>query len=286
MLAALRTFVEVIAFSPPPNSNLISLTTKGAIAAWVRVDCTFVPIVVFCHPSDRKTRDDPFSMPSALETLSRPCVLYAHGNATNSFSSLGIAKKISESLDVNVVIMEYAGYANSLADVDFDEAADRDPQNISTDNETPQPTEFLLRKSAEAALEWLETRVSHTKIILYGFSLGSVAAVHLAALMCDRDMPPRSLILESPIASAMSAVGMHNMRLVDTFCNKKLIQKVDIRIFIMCGSNDRVVDHHNSILLAACAKTDVQMLVVHAAGHSLWPLCDTLIEEFLISAVL
>lgn len=104
-------------------------------------------------------------------------VLFLHGNAATIASQVNIAHYSElRSLGVNVLAPEYHGFAG-LGDV---------------------PTEALLASDARAAYDYLRTarRVAPSRIVIYGWSLGSAVAVGLAS-----EVEEAAVILEGAPAS-------------------------------------------------------------------------------------
>lgn len=64
-----------------------------------------------------------------------------------------------------------------------------------------KPTESGLYEDADAALAWLKSRgLTSSRLVMYGFSMGSAPATELTAY--PRSIKPFKLILEAPFASA------------------------------------------------------------------------------------
>ena len=88
-------------------------------------------------------------------------VMMFHGNAGNIGHRVPIAKVIQETLQCNVLMLEYRGYGLS----------------------TGTPDEVGLKIDAQTGLDYLRQRpeTKDTKIVLYGQSLGGAVAIYLAA---------------------------------------------------------------------------------------------------------
>lgn len=106
-----------------------------------------------------------------------PWVLYLHGNAATIASSVNISHyRQLRGLGLNVLAPEYRGFGGLEG----------------------TPTEGALRQDARAAYEYLTLtrRVPSSRIIIYGWSLGSAVAVTLASQVDEA-----ALILEGAPAS-------------------------------------------------------------------------------------
>lgn len=106
-------------------------------------------------------------------------ILYCHGNKHNIDNYWDRVMMLHD-LGVNLFIFDYRGYGRS-------------------EGETTEPG---LHADAEAALGYVRTRPEFRadSLVLYGYSLGNVASVYLAAHV----VTPYRLIAESPFASANS----------------------------------------------------------------------------------
>ena len=96
----------------------------------------------------------------------RPTIVLFHGNAGNIGYRLPIAKKMYDSLNCNIFMVEYRCYGDS-----------RDKNYI-----TIKPTEAGLKLDAEAAIQFIRQhpKIDPSKIILFGTSLGGAVAFHVA----------------------------------------------------------------------------------------------------------
>jgi fermentation-respiration switch protein FrsA (DUF1100 family) len=88
-------------------------------------------------------------------------VLMFHGNAGNIGHRIQIAQILEQSLNCNVLMLEYRGYGES----------------------TGSPDEQGLKIDAQTGLDYVRNRAetSHTKIVIYGQSLGGAVAINLVA---------------------------------------------------------------------------------------------------------
>lgn len=99
-----------------------------------------------------------------------------HGNAGNIGHRIPIAQVLEVSLACNVLMLEYRGYGNS----------------------TGTPDEKGLAIDAQAGLDYIRERVetAHTKIIVYGQSLGGAVATQLVVNNQDKE-DIAALVLEN-----------------------------------------------------------------------------------------
>lgn len=154
----------------------------------------------------------------------RPTVVYFHGNAG---SIGGRAFKVRPYLDAGfgLLLVEYRGYGGNPG----------------------KPTETGLYADGRAALAFLDVEgVAATDLILYGESLGSGVAVHLAAER-GAAQPVGGLILEAPFSS-MAAVAAHHYPFVparsmvkDRYDSDAKIARIGAPLLIVHGDRDRTV---------------------------------------------
>lgn len=107
----------------------------------------------------------------------RTWVLFLHGNSATIASSVNIARyRELRALGLNVLAPEYRGFGGVPG----------------------TPSEPALAEDAAVALDYLTgpLQVAPARVVLYGWSLGSAVAVHLAA-----KRPPGAVILEGAPAS-------------------------------------------------------------------------------------
>lgn len=115
----------------------------------------------------------------------RTWVLYLHGNAATIASRVNLARyRELRALGLHVVAPEYRGFAG-LGGV---------------------PSEAALAADARVAFDYLTTtlHVSPARIVIYGWSLGSAVAVHLAS-----QVPSGAVILEGAPASLVALGQRH-----------------------------------------------------------------------------
>jgi len=175
--------------------------------------------------------------PSARFTL-----LVSHGNAED----LGDDRYWLEDLQrsgFNVFAYDYQGYGTSQG----------------------KPTEQGAYQDEEAAYEFLTTvmKTAPERIIVFGRSVGSGPAVHLAARK-----PVAGLILQSPFVSAFRVLTRVPLLPFDKFPNYKEIGRVRCPVLIIHGSNDRVIGVWHGQKLFALANPPKQFFLVPGADHN------------------
>jgi fermentation-respiration switch protein FrsA (DUF1100 family) len=133
-----------------------------------------------------------------------------------------------------------------------------------------RPTEQGLYRDARAALAYLRKRgFGPERIVVYGESLGSGVAVHVAA-----EAPPAALVLEAPFTS-LTAVAFQKcpylpvpLLIRDRYNSLAKISRVRAPLFLMHGERDRTVTVGHGRRLFAAAKGPKQSLFLPEAGHT------------------
>lgn len=181
----------------------------------------------------------------------RPTLVYFHGNGGNIQAR---GWKVRPYLDAGfgVFLLSYRGYGG----------------NEGT------PSEEGLYADGRAALAFLEERgVTDRDLVLYGESLGSGIAVHLARERAAQGRPAGSVILEAPFLSMAEAAQHHYFYLParwlvkDRYDSVSKIGEVSAPLLVVHGDRDRVVPiEHGKALLAEGAKPKKGVFVT-GGGH-------------------
>jgi len=170
-------------------------------------------------------------------------VIYFHGNADNLQRWGQYAIDITQ-LGYELLMIEYRGYGKSSG----------------------TPDEAALYSDASFIYQWAKENSSHDKIILYGRSLGSAVATHLAA-----EVQPDLLILETPFAELIEASFLRFLFAVaplhSKFATKEFVDKVKCKIIIFHGTNDWVVSLKSAERLKPLLKKDDEFIIVPDGGH-------------------
>jgi fermentation-respiration switch protein FrsA (DUF1100 family) len=177
----------------------------------------------------------------------RPSVLFFHGNASNLSARADHFRQILAS-GFGLLAASYRGFPGSGG----------------------SPSEEALLADGLELFDWLAERTG--EIVLYGESLGSGVAIHVAA-----ERPARALILEAPFTAAVDIaratypwvpVGflMH-----DQFISRDRIGRVDEPVLIVHGTEDWVVPVGHGRRMFEAARQPKELRVFDGSGHhDLW----------------
>ena len=169
-------------------------------------------------------------------------LLVSHGNAED----LGDDRAWLEDLQragFSVLAYDYEGYGTSEG----------------------KPGEQAAYDDEDAAFEYL-TSVLHTapgQIVIFGKSVGSGPAVHLAARR-----PVAGLILQSPFVSAFRVLTRVSLLPFDSFPNYKDIRQVRSPVLIVHGDSDNVIAPWHGRKLFELANEPKRYVSVPGADHN------------------
>ena len=175
----------------------------------------------------------------------RSVILYFPGNGDFLAGSVGRFKAITSD-GTGLVALSYRGYAGSSG----------------------APSEQGLLQDAAAAYAFTAARYDASRIIAWGFSLGSGVAVALAA-----ERPVAKLILEAPytstvdVAASLFPVVPVGLLMRDQFHSDRLIRRVGVPLLIMHGDSDPTVPIVFGERLFALAPEPKQFVRFRGGGH-------------------
>ncbi len=176
----------------------------------------------------------------------RGAVLYLHGNA-GSLSSWGsIASDFLEH-GYDVLIPDYRGYGKSTGKV---------------------TSERMLLSDAEKAYEYLEKHHPEDRIIVYGRSLGTGIATHLAATR-----NPKMLILESAYYSLRDLARRQFPFLPPMLLKYPLrtdlwIADVSCPVYLFHGTMDEFIPYESSERLLGRIRAEHELFAIKGGGHN------------------
>lgn len=188
---------------------------------------------------------------ASIEAEHAATVIYFHGNGGN-INTVGWLGESLAARGFNVLLFDYRGYGRSEGRV-------TDERGIYSD--------------ADAAYDYVlrERGVSPEKIILYGQSLGTTAAVDLAV----RE-PCGAVILESGLSSASDMASLvmpwvpawvHRYAR-NHFESAKKLERVNVPVLVAHGTLDRTIPVEQGYRLYAAAKEPKRLIIVAGAGHN------------------
>lgn len=176
---------------------------------------------------------------------SKGLILYFHGNADN-LQRWGKYSGDFTRLGYDILMMDYRGYGKS----------------------TGYPSERELYNDALTMLHWSQINVAHTRLIIYGRSLGSAVASNLATAVT-----PDMLILETPFDELRGAIYeplksiLYFLPLHSTFSNKTFLSKVTCKKVIIHGTKDQVVPLSSALRLKPLLVEGDQFVIIDGGSH-------------------
>jgi len=176
---------------------------------------------------------------------SKGLVIYFHGNADNLKRWGNYASDFTKR-GYDVFILEYRGYGKS----------------------TGKPDETKFYQDAQLGYDWALKNYSPNQIVIYGRSLGSAVASHLAV---ENDF--RFLILETPFDNVETLFKMRSpggflpLPIKSKFPNDKHLTKINQPIYIFLGTKDRVVPNRSTEKLRPLLKSSDRLIAIEGGGH-------------------
>ena len=181
----------------------------------------------------------------------KPVVLYYHGNNDN-ISYRKYVIDICYSLQLNLVLVDYRGYGDS----------------------GNYPDSKFLLKDAQTAFLHVATEYHHSRIIIWGESLGGIAAIwtahkykcaYLVLLSTFADLKTVINKMEAPKALKNALKNLVQTKLMN---NGKWIKNVDSPTVIMHSPDDDILPYINAEMLFESVGTNHKKLINIAGPHS------------------
>ena len=174
-------------------------------------------------------------------------ILYFHGNA-DDLSRWGTVAEFFVEKEYDVLVMDYRTYGKS----------------------TGKLSEAAFYSDAQLFYNYLKKLYNEDDITLYGRSLGTGIAAHLAS-----KNNPKQLVLETPYYS-MSEVGKSRFPILPVekllkykFPTYKFIKSVSCKITIFHGTNDGVVPYSSAEkLIKASPKEKTTFITIESGNHN------------------
>ena len=176
---------------------------------------------------------------------SKGLVLYFHGNADNLDRWGNYASDFTKR-GHDVFILEYRGYGKS----------------------TGKPDEIKFYQDAQLTYEWALKNYSSNQIIIYGRSLGTGVASHLAV---GNDF--RFLLLETPFDNVETLFKMRSpggfipFPINTKFPNDQYLKKIHQPIYIFLGTKDCIVPNSSTEKLRPLLKSSDRLITIEGGGH-------------------
>lgn len=180
------------------------------------------------------------------EPKAKGLILYFHGNAGSLKDWGHVGMGLSGQFQYDVWIVDYPGYGKSGGSIQ---------------------SEQQLFAMAEAMWSTATKSFAPERIIIYGRSIGTGIAVHLAS-----QHPSGGLILESPYLSLVSMINARVLYFPEAFVPIPMrsdlrIGKIDAPILILHGENDDVIPLSQGEKLARLAR-NVKFVKVPGGFHN------------------
>lgn len=176
-----------------------------------------------------------------------PTMLMCHGNGEDIGHDNPL--EIANMFNVNVCTFDYAGYGLHSCKSPSEENCYQDVRAVH---------DYLIQKKGLRA----------DKLIIYGRSLGSAAACHLAFHLCvHAKTPPLGMILVSPMMSAVRI--MINLSFPgDKFVNCALAPLITCPTLVLHGDKDTIIPYSCGVELARLFPKLSKLVTLNGRGHN------------------
>jgi len=176
---------------------------------------------------------------------SRSGLLWFYGNGENIAAIWPVLKEFQPP-GVDLLVVDYPGYGASGG----------------------RATEERLNEAADLAYDAMAARVDPSRIFVYGRSLGSAVATHIAATHAVR-----GLILESPFTNARDMGRRHYAFLPPFLLRLRLdnlmqISRTHCPVLVFHGTADRLVPIEMGRAVANAAPGPVEFVAIAGSGHN------------------
>jgi len=181
------------------------------------------------------------------DDLKRSLVIYFHGNAGNLYHRFDHATKLYD-IGQDVLLISYRGYAKS----------------------TGRPNEEGIYIDAGSAINYAIDSLGYEeeKITLFGRSLGSTVAIHVA-----QNRTFKGLILVTPLTSGKemaTAMGLGLFRFMagNSYNSLEKIKNIRSKILIIHGDKDQLVPYEMGRKLYDAFKGTKHFTTIKQGGHN------------------
>ncbi|CAG0921192.1 unnamed protein product [Notodromas monacha] len=172
-------------------------------------------------------------------------ILYSHGNSCDFGHTLHFLSVLCTVTRCNLITYDYSGFGES----------------------TGSPSEQGMYADHYATYQFLLSKFNLTpdRVILFGHSIGTVAAVELATRV-----DVAGVILEAPLLSGWKVMHESNCvkKHVNPFPSDIRAPKVKAPVLVMHGTDDDIIYMEDGAELCKRFRTAVEPLFIRGAGHN------------------
>ena len=183
----------------------------------------------------------------------RSVVVAFHGNADLAIWLIPWAHELAQRAQVSVLLPEYRGYAGIPG----------------------TPTYESAEADARGAVQFTRATLRPSRVVLFGHSLGTAIAAHLAETMAPQF--PDALVLQSPFTSAREMAARMLVPPIPWlwrrisrvhYDTRAVVARLNTPVFVAHGTRDVAIPSRMGRQVFAAARRPGQLLIVNGAGHN------------------
>jgi len=221
-----NSLINSVVFQPP--SKYAPLPDDVQIS-WIETSRGDVIPTIFLKP--KKWRSGSISK--------RITILYSHANSEDLSVICRKLQQLTNQLNVNILAYDYTGYG----------------YNRKMYPKKAKPSEEACYADITAVYNYLvkQLRVTPSRVVLMGRSIGTGPSCYLAEHLCQQDVKLGGVVLHSPFMSVYRVVadcGVSLSCLGDMFPNIDLAEGIDkCPVYIIHGTKDEIIPFYHGCAL-------------------------------------
>lgn len=180
-------------------------------------------------------------------------IVHCHGNAVDMGEQVPFLQRLADLLKTDIFSWDYRSYGATAGD---------------------KCTEKRLYKDVRRVFQFVQDHyeIPSERIIIYGQSIGSVAAVDLAANL-PAEVQIAGVILHAPLLSAMKVVRTEPGGCVKCMSGNPLnteakLDRIQAKVLVIHGINDEMIPIEHGYKIYSSVNNPLEPLWVEGAGHN------------------
>jgi len=194
---------------------------------------------------------------TGINKISKNFVIFFHGNAEDIFLSRTMAKSLLQSINMNIVIVEYPGYSIFKG----------------------EPSAEVILQNTTIVYDYIKNKfhLEDKNIFVFGRSIGTSPAIYLASVR-----NPSALFVVSSFTSiravAGNLVGPLKYLLKERFISKDYILYVKCPVIFIHGKSDPLIPYTETLELKNIYKNYSEVIIHPHMTHNDFNLISDIVE--------